>query len=74
MTIEKLEEDLRTHFIKKYSDEELKDHNDFFVLQLRGTYKDKSVRFSDLVGNEIPLLEIRAETYQDCFKSLLKSI
>ena len=74
MTIEKLEEEIRNKFIEKYSNEDLEKHSDFFILQVRGSYKNKSIKFSDLVGNEVPVLEIIAVTYKECFESLLKSI
>ena len=74
MTIEVLEKEIRNKFLKKYNKEKLENAQDFFILQVIGKYKNKSVKFSDLVGNEVPVLEIRAVTYNECFESLLKSI
>ena len=73
MTLEILEKDLREIFIKKYEIKELIDKNNFFIIRTKGLYKQKEISFKDLISKDRPEIVIKAETYTECFTSLLKT-
>ena len=74
MTLEDLEYELRVKIIEKHweADGVVDDMDDYFLIQLRGNYKNKELRYTDLldVGSEVII--ITATTYQECYNKLLK--
>jgi len=74
MTIEKLEEELRNKFLTKYDKERLIGKKDFFLLEIKAKYRDKSIKFTNLVDENKPTLEVKASNYQECFDSLFRCI
>lgn len=74
MKIEDLEKKILENFVRKYKRDEIKGSKDLFVLQLRGVYKKKELRYSDLVDSGSPVVVITAENYEECFTTLLKKL
>ena len=73
MSLEDLELQIRENMLKKYGDRCL-GRKDFFLLKTKGLYKNKTVSFLNLIIEDSPVLDVSAESYKECFASLLKII
>ena len=75
MTLEDLEHELRGRIIEKnWEVDDVFPADDFFLLQLRGFYKRKELKYTDLldVGSKVRI--VNGETWQECYEKLLKEI
>lgn len=74
MTLETLEVKIRDRFLENFSEKELARKREYFLIQLRGAYHQKEIKFTDFITNERPVLIVKAETWEECYEELLASI
>ena len=73
-TLEDFEEELRHKMIMKYNDETRLQADKWFLIQLRGNYKNKELKFTDLLDVGSAVVIATGTNWQDCYDKILKEL
>jgi len=74
MTLEDLEYELKARIIQKHDEADMRHAEDFFLIQMRGFYRRKELKYTDLLDVGSKVIIVNGESWQECYETLLRNL